>query len=100
MFIFTEFSLEISISSVDPDQKLLLAASDLGLHCLHNTPKWISGLKRVKAYDMSDIFRRKGLVCYKHKAYIRILDFLVTCYQSFSDEQIQNKLKPNKPYQL
>ena len=23
-------------------------ASELGLHCLHYTPKWISGLKRVK----------------------------------------------------
>ena len=48
VFIFTVISIEISVrNSVDPDQTPHLAASDLGLHCLHNTPKLVSGLKRV-----------------------------------------------------
>ena len=28
------------------------AASELGLHCLHMSPKWGSGLKRVNCYRM------------------------------------------------
>ena len=36
-------------NSVDPDQMPHCAASDLGLHCLHNTPKWVSGLKWVNS---------------------------------------------------
>ena len=39
VLIFSAFSIEISISSVDLDETLQLAASKLGLHFLHNTPK-------------------------------------------------------------
>ena len=34
--------------SVDPDQMQLFGASELDLHCLHNTTKWIYGLKGLK----------------------------------------------------
>ena len=41
-FHFTVFSIEIFVSRVDPDHMLHFAASKMGLHCLHNTPKWVS----------------------------------------------------------
>ena len=41
-FHFTVFSIEIFVSRVDPDQMPHFAASELGLHCLHNTQKWVS----------------------------------------------------------
>ena len=38
VFIITVFSIDISVSKhVDPDQMLHFAASELGLHCLHDT---------------------------------------------------------------
>ena len=27
------------------------AASELGQHCVHNTPKWVFGLKRIKVHS-------------------------------------------------
>ena len=40
--------VEIPLSKrVDPDQIPHFAASELGLHCLLNSPKGVSGLKRV-----------------------------------------------------
>ena len=41
MFSFLlHFFIEISVSnSADPDQMPHLAASEMGLHCLYNTPK-------------------------------------------------------------
>ena len=44
-FIFHIFFTEIYVSkhSVDPDQMLHLAASDMSLHCLYHTAKWVSG---------------------------------------------------------
>ena len=41
---FIVFCMEITVSSVDPD----LAASELGLLCLHSAPKGEACLKRVK----------------------------------------------------
>ena len=35
-------------NGADPDQTPRSAASDLALHCLHISRKWISGRKRVK----------------------------------------------------
>ena len=35
-------------NSVDTDQKPHSAASELGMNCLGNTLKWVSGLNRVK----------------------------------------------------
>ena len=58
VFFFTAFSRELPASSVDPDQMLQIAASELGLHCLHNTPKQVCGLKRI---DMSDKHLPEGL---------------------------------------
>ena len=46
---------------------LLVAASELGLHCLHNIPKRISGLKRSKSRP----FFWKGFVRQKSKQEIR-----------------------------
>ena len=43
VYIFA-FSIEISVrklNSVDPDNTLYFMASELGLHCLHNTPKQV-----------------------------------------------------------
>ena len=34
---------------------LHLEASELGLHCLHNTLKWVSDLKRVKVPNMKTV---------------------------------------------
>ena len=41
-FIFISFLIDISVSkqTVDPDQMLRSAASDLGLHCLPRSQKW------------------------------------------------------------
>ena len=39
ILFFIVFSIVISVNSVDPDQTLHFAASELGLHCLQNTPK-------------------------------------------------------------
>ena len=47
IFTLTVFCLDFPISSADPDQMPCLAASDLGLHCLHNKLKRVYGLKRV-----------------------------------------------------
>ena len=48
-FIFVIFFIEISVSnSVDPDQTLLSAASDLGLYCSPMSQKWDCRLIRVK----------------------------------------------------
>ena len=42
------FPLKIlSANSVDPKKTPRLAASELGLHCLHNTTKLVSDLKRL-----------------------------------------------------
>ena len=45
---FIVFCMEITVSSVDPDQTPHLAASELGLLCLHSAPKGEACLKRVK----------------------------------------------------
>ena len=46
VLIFTAFSIEIFVrKSIDPDQMPHLAAYELGMHCLHNTTKTITGLK-------------------------------------------------------
>ena len=50
-FIFILFQIEIPVNSVDPDQTLCSAASDLGLHCLLRSPKRVnkaSGRKKVR----------------------------------------------------
>ena len=48
VFIFTVFSIKKFCKQIaDPDQMLHFAASELGLHYLLTTPKWVSGLKRV-----------------------------------------------------
>ena len=39
--------IPVNKNSVDPDQTPANAASELGLHCLHQTPKRIPSLKRV-----------------------------------------------------
>ena len=43
--IFTVFYVKIFVSSVDPGQVTCFVMSELGLHCVHNAPKWLSGLK-------------------------------------------------------
>ena len=47
VFIFIVFCIEIPASSVDPVQTPHPAASELGRHCLNNTPKGVAGLKRI-----------------------------------------------------
>ena len=50
VFIFTAVPLKFqNANSIDHDQMAGSVASELDLHCLHNTPKRVSGLKRVKA---------------------------------------------------
>ena len=49
VFVFIAFHIEISVSIADPVQTPRLAASELGQHCLHNTHKSVSSLKRAKA---------------------------------------------------
>ena len=47
-FHFTAASIKNSVSKhVDPDETPHKAVSELGLHCLHDTPKRVPGLKRV-----------------------------------------------------
>ena len=46
-FIVFYMEISVSINSVDPDQMLHFAASNLGLHCLNNTPKQVSCLERI-----------------------------------------------------
>ena len=48
-FSFTAFFHRkyLQANGADPDQAPHSAASELGLHCLHNTPKQISGLTRI-----------------------------------------------------
>ena len=58
VFFFTAFSRELPASSIDPNKMPQLAASKLGLHCLHNTLKQVCGLKRI---DMSDKHLPEGL---------------------------------------
>ena len=36
----------LQVNNADRVQTPLFAASELGLHNLHNTPKWVSSLKR------------------------------------------------------
>ena len=57
VFIFTAFSIEISVSKQCRSYQMPhLAASELGLQCLHNAPKWVSGLKRVKLGNSFEYF--------------------------------------------
>ena len=42
------FLLNLHRNSCKQIEKPHLVASELGLHCLDNTPKWVSGLKSVK----------------------------------------------------
>ena len=53
-------------NSVDPDQMPHLVASELHLHCLHNTPKQVSGLKRVKGGVDSDQQNHCPIVAKEH----------------------------------
>ena len=49
VLIYTAFSLEFQkANSVDHDQTSHLGTSELGLHCLHNTPKRVSRIQRIK----------------------------------------------------
>ena len=41
------FALKVEENSVNPDQTPRLVASELGLHCLHNTQNGADCLKRV-----------------------------------------------------
>ena len=45
VFVFIVGCIGIPVSKRD-------AASELGLHCLHMSPKWGSGLKRVNCYGI------------------------------------------------
>ena len=45
VFTFIVFSMEISVSSVDPVQMSQSAEAELGQICLHLSPKWLSQLK-------------------------------------------------------
>ena len=46
-FSATVFCIKIPANSVDPDQRRHFAASELGLHCLNMSPKWVYSLKWV-----------------------------------------------------
>ena len=47
-FIFAIFCIEIPVSQqCRPSSDAAFAASYLGLHCLHMSPKRVSGLKKV-----------------------------------------------------
>ena len=46
IFIFTVFCTEIPVGNVDLDQIPDFAVSELGLHCLHISPKLLSPLTR------------------------------------------------------
>ena len=46
VYLFTAFSVRNSEeNSIDPDQTPHFAASELGLHCLQNTPKLVFSLR-------------------------------------------------------
>ena len=49
VFILLHFPQKFLLAnSVDPDQTPRSAAFELGLHCLHNIPKGIAGLKNIE----------------------------------------------------
>ena len=54
VFTFTLFFKGILLAnSADPDQTLQNTASELGLHCLHISPKRVSSLERVNLFQVA-----------------------------------------------
>ena len=63
-FIFIVFEQKfLSANTVDSDQKSHSVASDLGLHCLHMSQKWVSNLERVKTVNT---YRGNNLSFHSH----------------------------------
>ena len=62
------------MNSVDPDQMPQLAASELGLHCLHNTPKQVSGQKKGLRVDKileGSLYPGKQIGGHKNNSYVK-----------------------------
>ena len=50
-------------NNVDPDQMPHFVASELGLHCLRKSLKWVSGLKRVSNHSEKKVYRSELIIC-------------------------------------